>query len=44
VSDVVEELNAARAAGMRTMMTDRPGNAPQPPHDHRVVRTFDEIP
>ena len=43
VSDVVGELNAARAAGMRTTMTDRPGNAPQPPHDHRVVRTFDEI-
>jgi enolase-phosphatase E1 len=44
VSDVVRELDAARAAGMRTVLTDRPGNASQPPHDHRVVRSFDEIP
>ena len=43
LSDVVAELDAARAAGMRTTMTERPGNAPQPPHDHPVVRSFDEI-
>ena len=43
LSDVVAELNAARAAGLRTTMTDRPGNAPQPSHDHPVVRSFDEI-
>jgi enolase-phosphatase E1 len=43
VSDVAAELNAARTAGMATIMTLRPGNAPQPPHDHRVVRSFDEI-
>jgi enolase-phosphatase E1 len=43
VSDVVRELDAARTAGMRTVMTDRPGNAPQSPHDHRVVESLDEI-
>lgn len=43
VSDVVAELNAARAAGLNTVLSLRPGNAPQPPHDHRVVTSFDEI-
>jgi len=43
VSDVVAELDAARAAGMQTIMSLRPGNHPQPPHDHRVVHSFDEI-
>ena len=43
VSDVVAELDAARAAGMQTIMSVRPGNHPQPPHDHRVVHSFDEI-
>jgi enolase-phosphatase E1 len=43
VSDVVGELNAARAAGLGTIMIERPGNIPQPPHDHRIVQTFDEI-
>jgi enolase-phosphatase E1 len=44
VSDVVSELNAAAAAGLRAMMIVRPGNVPQPSHDHPVVRSFDEIP
>lgn len=43
VSDVVGELNAAREAGLGTIMVARPGNLPQPPHDHRLVQTFDEI-
>ena len=43
VSDVVAELDAARAAGMPTIMSLRRGNHPQPPHDHRVVKSFDEI-
>jgi enolase-phosphatase E1 len=43
VSDVVGELDAARAAGMETILTERPGNAPQPPHDHRVIRSLDEL-
>jgi len=43
VSDVVGELNAARKAGLDTIMIERPGNIPQPPHDHRLVHSFDEI-
>ena len=43
VSDTVAELDAARAAGLGTIMSMRPGNIPQPPHDHRIVRSFDEI-
>jgi enolase-phosphatase E1 len=43
VSDTVAELNAARTAGVRTIMSDRPGNLPQPRHDHRVIASFDEI-
>jgi enolase-phosphatase E1 len=44
VSDVVAELDAARAAGMKTLLALRPGNPPQSEHDHSVVTTFDEIP
>ena len=43
VSDVVAELDAARTAGMGTILIVRPGNIPQPPNDHRVVHSFDEI-
>jgi enolase-phosphatase E1 len=43
VSDVAAELDAARAAGMNTIMSQRPGNPPQPEHDHRTVASFDEI-
>jgi enolase-phosphatase E1 len=43
VSDVAAELDAARAAGMRTVLSVRPGNAPQPPHDHPTITTFDQL-
>jgi enolase-phosphatase E1 len=43
VSDVVAELDAARAAGLRTLLSLRPNNPPQPPIDHPAVRSFDEI-
>ncbi len=43
VSDILRELDAARAAGMQTRLSERPGNALQPKNDHPVVRTFDEI-
>jgi enolase-phosphatase E1 len=43
VSDMAGELDAARTAGLGTVMTVRPGNLPQPPHDHRLVTSFDEI-
>ncbi|MEO1497865.1 MAG: acireductone synthase [Planctomycetota bacterium] len=44
-SDVTEELDAARAAGLRTVLVHRPGNATPtpttPPHDE--ISSFDEI-
>ena len=44
VSDVVRELDAARAAGMQTVLCMRPGHsAPAAEHGHRIVRTFDEL-
>jgi enolase-phosphatase E1 len=44
VSDVVGELDAARTSGMQTILSDRPGNAAAPLHDHHVIRTFHDIP
>ena len=43
VSDVVEELNAARNAGMFTALAVRPGNPPVPPNDHPAIQSFDEL-
>jgi enolase-phosphatase E1 len=44
VSDVVAELDAARAAGMQTVLSERPGNCPQPSgHAHPPLRSFDEL-
>jgi enolase-phosphatase E1 len=44
VSDVVAELDAARAAGMQTALSVRPGNAPQPAdHGHAVIESFAQI-
>lgn len=43
VSDVVEELNAARNAGIVTALAVRPGNQPAPPNDHPIITTFSEI-
>jgi enolase-phosphatase E1 len=45
VSDVREELDAAREAGMTTALCVRPGAPPPAPAAaHPVVRTFDELP
>ena len=45
VSDVVAELDAARAAGMRTALVVRPGNPAQPAgHGHEIVTSFDKLP
>lgn len=41
ISDVVAELEAANEAGMKTLMSIRPGNAPQP--EYPSIRSFDEI-
>src|SRR5262249_25230304 len=43
VSDVTRELDAARLAGVQTMLCIRPGNHPQPAHTHKIVKTFNEI-
>ncbi|MDI1312723.1 acireductone synthase [Prosthecobacter sp.] len=43
VSDVVEELNAARNAGMVTVLALRPGNPPALLHDHPAITSFSEI-
>lgn len=43
ISDVTQELDAARGAGMHALLCVRPGNRPQPPHDYGVVRAFDEV-
>lgn len=44
VSDVSGELDAAGRAGMRTMLSVRPGNRPTPPaHGHPVIQTFDAL-
>jgi enolase-phosphatase E1 len=43
ISDVTRELDAARAAGMRTLLCIRPGNHPQPPHDHAEIISFEKI-
>ena len=44
LSDVMEELEAARAAGMQTALVVRPG-APEPAvASHPVVRSFDDLP
>jgi enolase-phosphatase E1 len=48
LSDVVEELDAAREAGMRTVLIDRLEDYPQPrlgdaAHGHRRVERFDQI-
>jgi enolase-phosphatase E1 len=44
VSDVVTELEAATQAGMKTRLSVRPGNQPQPnPDRFQVIQTLDEI-
>ena len=43
ISDVAAELGAARDAGFHTLLCVRPGNYPQPDHDHRIISSFDEV-
>jgi enolase-phosphatase E1 len=42
ISDVVAELDAANEAGMKTMLSIRPGN-PEQPQIYPSIRTFDSI-
>ena len=43
ISDVARELDAAHFAEMETRLCIRPGNHPQPAHDHEVLTTFDAL-
>jgi enolase-phosphatase E1 len=43
LSDVTDELDAARDAGMRTALVVRPGRPEPAQTSHRVIRTFDEL-
>jgi len=44
ISDVVTELDAARAAGMKTLFSIRPGNSPTDNAAHySAIDTFDNI-
>lgn len=45
LSDVTEELDAAREAAMQTALVSRPGNAPPTPVDppHPEISSFDDI-
>jgi enolase-phosphatase E1 len=44
VSDIAAELDAAKAAGLQTALSIRPGNAEQPAsHGHAIIHSFAEI-
>jgi enolase-phosphatase E1 len=44
VSDVIKELDAASSSGMKTLLSIRPDNPPQPKgHAHGIIRSFSEI-
>ena len=44
ISDVIDELDAARTAGLRTLLCVRPGNNPYAaPTPHKTINTFDEV-
>jgi enolase-phosphatase E1 len=44
ISDVIAELDAARAAGMKTILATRPGNRPvELPVNHPAVESFAEL-
>jgi enolase-phosphatase E1 len=43
ISDLVDELDAAQAAGMDTALALRAGNKPQPESGHPAITSFSEI-
>lgn len=44
ISDATAELDAACIAGMKTLLSVRPGNAPPSPNQrHDVIRNFDDV-
>lgn len=45
ISDTVRELDAAKEAGMQTLLCRRLGNDPQfPPGDHEIIESFHGVP
>lgn len=43
ISDVVDELDAAEEAGMKTWLSVRHGNPTQAPTDHQAIDNFDQL-
>ena len=43
ISDVVRELDAARDAGLRTLLCVRPASPIPEPNGHSIVETFDRL-
>ena len=43
ISDVTSELDAAKAAGLQTLLCLRPGNRPQPANQYESIRSFAEV-
>ena len=43
ISDVVSELDAAKGAGMRTLLSIRPGNELQASTNHQAIESFDQV-
>jgi enolase-phosphatase E1 len=43
LSDVAAELDAARSAGLQTLLCQRPGNRPQPENTHPTIHSFDQL-
>jgi enolase-phosphatase E1 len=43
ISDMSNELDAAKAAGLQTLLCLRPGNRPQPVNTHPSIRSFAEV-
>jgi enolase-phosphatase E1 len=43
ISDVIGELDAAKAAGLQTLLCLRPGNRPQPANAYPSIRSFAEV-
>lgn len=42
-SDIVAELDAAKSAGMQSVLMQRPGNKAQPASTHQTISSFDQV-
>lgn len=43
ISDVTAELDAATSAGLQVLLSERPGNRPQPANLYPAIQSFDQI-